>query len=154
MGCRIGAIVAGLAVALGLAQGAEAAVRYEYANNGAGFVYTADTFVTAYTILYTVDSCYFTGGHCYLILANLGGADSWSMRGFSPGSSYPDLSRDDDFDAGAFSTPGAYIGDRGGTLTVTDLDAGGVPEPATWALMIAGFGLAGAGLRRRGMARA
>jgi len=26
---------------------------------------------------------------------------------------------------------------------------GGVPEPSTWALMIAGFGLAGAGLRRR-----
>ncbi|THD61667.1 MAG: PEP-CTERM sorting domain-containing protein [Phenylobacterium sp.] len=26
---------------------------------------------------------------------------------------------------------------------------GGVPEPASWALMIAGFGLAGAGLRRR-----
>ena len=26
---------------------------------------------------------------------------------------------------------------------------GGVPEPATWALMITGFGLAGAGLRRR-----
>jgi len=28
--------------------------------------------------------------------------------------------------------------------------AGGVPEPASWALMIAGFGLAGAALRRRG----
>ena len=28
-------------------------------------------------------------------------------------------------------------------------DGGGVPEPATWALMIAGFGLAGASLRRR-----
>ena len=27
--------------------------------------------------------------------------------------------------------------------------AGGVPEPASWALMIAGFGLAGAQLRRR-----
>lgn len=27
--------------------------------------------------------------------------------------------------------------------------AGGVPEPATWALMIGGFGLAGASLRRR-----
>jgi hypothetical protein len=30
-----------------------------------------------------------------------------------------------------------------------DGNVGGVPEPATWALMIAGFGLAGAGLRRR-----
>jgi hypothetical protein len=28
-------------------------------------------------------------------------------------------------------------------------DTGGVPEPATWALMISGFGLAGAALRRR-----
>jgi hypothetical protein len=28
-------------------------------------------------------------------------------------------------------------------------DTGGVPEPATWALMIAGFGSAGAALRRR-----
>ena len=26
---------------------------------------------------------------------------------------------------------------------------GGVPEPATWAMMIAGFGLAGAAMRRR-----
>lgn len=32
-----------------------------------------------------------------------------------------------------------------GTLIVT----GGVPEPATWALMISGFGIAGAALRRR-----
>jgi hypothetical protein len=31
---------------------------------------------------------------------------------------------------------------------------GGVPEPATWALMIAGFGLAGAALRRRAIAKA
>ncbi|WP_372784602.1 PEPxxWA-CTERM sorting domain-containing protein [Phenylobacterium sp.] len=32
-----------------------------------------------------------------------------------------------------------------------ELDSAAVPEPATWALMIAGFGLAGAALRRRGM---
>lgn len=37
---------------------------------------------------------------------------------------------------------GAYA-----TLTVTTI--GGVPEPATWGLMIAGFGLTGATLRRR-----
>lgn len=30
---------------------------------------------------------------------------------------------------------------------------GAVPEPATWALMIVGFGMAGMGLRRRGAAR-
>ena len=33
---------------------------------------------------------------------------------------------------------------------VRAIDSGSaVPEPATWAMMIAGFGLAGAGLRRR-----
>jgi hypothetical protein len=32
---------------------------------------------------------------------------------------------------------------------VVGVGAGGVPEPASWALMIGGFGLAGAALRRR-----
>ncbi|MBU1378438.1 MAG: PEPxxWA-CTERM sorting domain-containing protein [Alphaproteobacteria bacterium] len=37
-----------------------------------------------------------------------------------------------------------------GTWTATTLaDPGAIPEPATWALMIAGFGLAGTALRRR-----
>lgn len=38
-----------------------------------------------------------------------------------------------------------------GTLTITDAAnaPGGVPEPASWALMVAGFGAAGAALRRR-----
>jgi len=40
-----------------------------------------------------------------------------------------------------FLGPGRY------TLTVTDISA--VPEPASWAMMIAGFGMAGAALRRR-----
>jgi hypothetical protein len=38
----------------------------------------------------------------------------------------------------------------GGRVTLT----GGVPEPATWALMIGGFGLAGAALRRRALVAA
>lgn len=33
-------------------------------------------------------------------------------------------------------------------LTVTDNAAGAVPEPASWALMVTGFGLVGGGLRR------
>lgn len=37
-----------------------------------------------------------------------------------------------------------------GVATLADVNgAGGVPEPAAWALMLAGFGLAGATLRRR-----
>jgi opacity protein-like surface antigen len=35
-------------------------------------------------------------------------------------------------------------------LLITDNSAGGVPEPASWAMMIAGFGLLGAAARRRG----
>ncbi len=43
------------------------------------------------------------------------------------------------------STPGAgYSGARIGALTVT-----AVPEPASWALLVAGFGLVGAAARRR-----
>lgn len=35
------------------------------------------------------------------------------------------------------------------TLTVTEQAAAAVPEPATWAMMLAGFGMVGFGLRRR-----
>jgi hypothetical protein len=42
-------------------------------------------------------------------------------------------------------------GERTGTyrVTISDAIAGVVPEPASWALMIVGFGMAGAMLRRR-----
>lgn len=53
---------------------------------------------------------------------------------------------------------GTVVGQAFVTLTedqmpthVHDLDTGAVPEPGTWALMIAGFGLVGAALRRRRM---
>lgn len=38
------------------------------------------------------------------------------------------------------------------TITVDKVATAAVPEPATWALMIGGFGVAGAALRRRRMA--
>lgn len=60
------------------------------------------------------------------------------------------------FSEGAFSAPGTYetvlFGeDQKGRLVVTNLGGGGggaVPEPATWAMMISGFGLVGGTLRR------
>ena len=51
---------------------------------------------------------------------------------------------------------GSSVGNVGAldvTYTATGPTAG-VPEPASWALMIAGFGLAGAALRRRGASAA
>jgi hypothetical protein len=34
-------------------------------------------------------------------------------------------------------------------LAISRIPTGGVPEPASWALVILGFGLAGATMRRR-----
>lgn len=70
------------------------------------------------------------------------------------------------FGPGIFSGPDLFNGSRttpifnlgifqlnqttgvGGTLTISQVQAA-VPEPATWAMMILGFGIIGFGLRRR-----
>lgn len=41
----------------------------------------------------------------------------------------------------------------GWTLSLDGYDRGAVPEPATWAMMLAGFGLVGAAMRRKQHAR-
>jgi hypothetical protein len=59
------------------------------------------------------------------------------------------------FDQGSFSTLGTHESrifgaEQFATLTVSDfVQTPSVPEPATWAMMIIGFGLVGAGMRRR-----
>jgi hypothetical protein len=61
------------------------------------------------------------------------------------------------FEETAFSAPGTYDtvlfgDDQKGRLVVTrigDGGPGGVPEPASWAMLIAGFGLVGGTLRRQ-----
>jgi PEP-CTERM motif len=59
------------------------------------------------------------------------------------------------FDAGSFGTVGTHSSQIFGsnqfaTLLVSDSNVvAGVPEPAAWALMIAGFGLVGSAMRRR-----
>lgn len=49
--------------------------------------------------------------------------------------------------------PGGYLeyqtGDGGSFDTIKISDAGGVPEPASWAMMLGGFGLVGGAMRRR-----
>ncbi len=60
------------------------------------------------------------------------------------------------FEHGAFTTVGVHHIHQYGldiTLTVTE-SAAAVPEPASWAMLITGFGLTGAALRRRRMADA
>ena len=66
------------------------------------------------------------------------------------------------FDAGAFrdirfyapsATPGTYLVSGNGTIlanvNATSSAAAAVPEPATWAMMIGGFGAVGFAMRRR-----
>jgi hypothetical protein len=52
--------------------------------------------------------------------------------------------------ATAFGTGRSSVTLEGGVLAFRGARPGPVPEPGTWALMIVGFGLAGAVLRRRG----
>lgn len=42
----------------------------------------------------------------------------------------------------------ATVTDMGQTISQISYDVGGVPEPATWAMMVLGLGLAGGALRR------
>ena len=52
--------------------------------------------------------------------------------------------------AGGSTSFAQRLGAPGVWTVTTRADPVAVPEPATWALMIVGFGVAGAGLRRRG----
>lgn len=47
-----------------------------------------------------------------------------------------------------------FAGVSSGTLTISSFQTGGVPEPATWAMMIVGFGAIGAAIRPRRLTEA
>ena len=90
-----------------------------------------------------------------------GGADNFL---FSTGAPFSDLGVSFSLANGRFGNffdDGGVVGEYGAANIAGDSGltnaqgvfsfspATGVPEPATWAMMIAGFGLAGCGLRRR-----
>ena len=50
----------------------------------------------------------------------------------------------------AYSSGGAFFDSTSGRVSIVEA---AVPEPATWALMIAGFGLVGGAMRRRRIAK-
>lgn len=73
--------------------------------------------------------------------------------GFGSSSAFSFVRLTDVFNEGA--TSGGSVGaDIDAVGAISTRAVGGVPEPGTWALMIAGFGLAGAALRRRKVATA
>lgn len=159
------------------APAAQASVRYDFnalSSFGIGpnlddiitgsFSFIAPTFITAST---TVDP----GDLAACAGSGTNGPVSCTTQVFMPGGLYDQVqfgilspaSGDYhiyyNFAPGAFTTVGTHNtvlfgADQQGVLTVTDLGGGGpgVPEPTTWALMIAGFGLTGSLLRRRRVA--
>lgn len=88
--------------------------------------------------------------------ANLGhSVDVLLMAGFGfnfdPSDPFAGLDQGSQFDADSFSVTLDFQRTQiaGPPPDTTPPPTGGVPEPSAWALMIAGFGLAGASLRRR-----
>jgi hypothetical protein len=161
-------------LALAGATAAESTIRYEFTafssfpinvGNGdeiitGGFVLEVPGFIVPNTTIPAADliSCTISG--------SISGAFACGGQGFlndifppyeTVSFSGPSFSIFYYYNAGTFGTPGVYgselFGDaQFGELTITDLDGPVIPEPATWAMLVAGFGLVGSALRRRGLA--
>lgn len=169
-GRALAAAALGLAT-IALAAPASALVRYEFTAlssfpiNGeaysGGFTYTSPDFITSFRTVQPADLVNATligsvSGALPIeaseFLPNFFGGDAVGF-GFQPGGVIYYY-----FPLGAFIQPGTYKtivfgDDQAGRLVVTDLGGGNgggvVPEPASWAMLIAGFGLVGGAIRRR-----
>jgi len=90
---------------------------------------------------YSLDVSFFDAGHALLGAVNVaGGGDGVSFAGWES-----DLNKVASIQVTNQTADNFVISAQSGYLQAN----GGVPEPASWALMISGFGLAGAALRRR-----
>jgi len=147
---RLSFIVAAVFASFLAVAPASAQVRYVgYVQNSLSFDFTRPTFITSSTTLTAAQA------HCVAS----GPTDACGSFTFDPNGFGNDLLTADgtigggpikvtaQFGNGAFTTPGTYShADSFSQLTVSGSPA---PEAASWALMILGFGAAGAALRRR-----
>jgi len=130
---------------------AEAAVRYQFSGEGGSFNLLLDDFVSPGAFkTYAAPA----GSTCLPGYASCTTIHLWNDW---EGSDYAFIGDDNSqsgtgFLGNAFDTVGTHISNFGNnTLIVSQV--GAAPEPATWAMLILGFGLAGWALRRRGAAR-
>lgn len=141
-----------MALAAAASTQADAAVLYQLSGNGYGFEYTADDFIQHKSIQPSeLDSCSTNCMEVYF--------DQWEefdriIMVINYGNPVlPFITPSYYFDDMAFSTFGTHLANStgySGQLTVSRLETpGAVPEPTTWVLMMGGFGLLGAELRRR-----
>lgn len=171
---RKAATIAAGVLAACIASGASATVTYTFQGQGdKTFTYDATRFVDKYVSLPassftsssgnfdTVEFC-FAGEQCGKIQNRTGYnfvADTDTIYIISA-VKLPDavsyVGQTFEFGTGTFGTVGRYESSRRygpGTLVVNDGTlAAAVPEPASWAMMLGGFGLLGSALRRRNVA--
>lgn len=160
-------IKSGVVVALVafMAVPATASIRYEFTAHSSfegisgSLSYTSPNFISdnRFVPVASLDSCTVTtpvGGACTFSMpffadtTVFGGADTYDFVGFQVAFSQPAYY----FANGAFGALGIYETLEFGSAQAATLivsQVGGVPEPATWAMMIGGFGLVGSAARRR-----
>lgn len=150
---------------------ASAAVRYDFTALSSfdgvtgSFSFTTSNFITQnlFVPAANLDNCTVltpVGGSCTFSSAFFAdtstlsgsGTDTSDIIGFQVNFSQPAFV----FANGAFGAFGTYQtiefgSNQAGVLVVSQ--AGAIPEPASWAMMITGFGLVGAAMRRKAAAR-
>lgn len=168
-------IAASVGFGLFLANPASAAVRYTFTAfsgpekngehiNGGGFSITVPSFLTG-DPSFTADSL----THCTVSTTMQPTGGSCTVQDFysNPARDYLGFGTDTalnplswtyySFASGAFSAAGTYtslspLEEKTGQIVVellADVDTPAVPEPATWAMMLAGLGVVGGAMRRR-----